>query len=112
MSADLYRVVLDDGSVREAPCAREGRLWRVDGSEGLDRDPFAAVTRYAASYDWPVREILAPGEVTRDEAIAAAVKAEREGCKAAVRDAAAVDDHGLPWCNCLDAINAREVPDA
>lgn len=54
-----------------------------------------------------VRELIPPGEATRDEAVAAAVLAEREACKAAVRDAAAVDDNGAPWCNCLDALNAR-----
>ena len=118
MPAETWGVELDDGSVREVVPRREAagphrpdpKWWASDDDGGNARDGESArvaVAAYASAKRWPVAAILAPGEVSAEDRIAAAVKAELEACKAAVRDAAAADDNGLPWCNCLDALNAR-----
>lgn len=103
--AETWRVVLRDGSVREAsvePATAYGYMapesathgWRATrvgegdtvhaAPEAMGGDAADAVTRLAAHNGWPVREILAPGEPTRAEAVAAAQVAVAE----AVRDAA------------------------
>jgi hypothetical protein len=74
-------VVLADGSVREVVVTQhESGQWlaRVPGVWGEEHGvtPASAVTRLVLSVGWALREILAGGEFTRAEAIAA----ERERC--------------------------------
>lgn len=73
MASETWRVVLRDGSVRE-----------VRSPDGVSGDAArVAVLRECALWHHPVAEILAPGELTRAEAVAAAQTAGAE----AVRDA-------------------------
>ena len=80
MASETWRVVLRDGSVLEVAVDRMGRLpvtaswdnYRCDGS-----DPWDAISKmFSATFGVHVTEILAPGEPTRAEAVAA----ERERC--------------------------------
>jgi hypothetical protein len=76
-----WRVVLDAGSVANVEITRkpheqwQARFFRASGGEhGIM--PRAAVLRLMLRVGWEPREILAPGESTRAEALAA----ERERC--------------------------------
>ena len=82
MSAETWRVVLDDGNVREVFVERDGDVCAasVAGHPIRFLSPIPRRAVVAMAQCWPVREVLAPGEMTRDEAIAAAVAAEREAC--------------------------------
>lgn len=75
MSAETWRVVLDDGSVREVPrveaCADSLGPGFIAGNEigtTWGRCARSAVAGFASAMHWPVAAILAPGEVTREEA--------------------------------------------
>lgn len=73
--AETWRVVLADGSVREVrvEISPDGRVWAesADGAaEGAGADARLAVMRVARFLGVSVREILAPGEPTRAEAVA------------------------------------------
>lgn len=75
MIEQTWRVVLDDGSVREVRVSyHEGRAWPfiVDDSERsgvmvASRSARGAVSKFAGHSGWEVAEILAPGVATRTE---------------------------------------------
>lgn len=103
MTAETWRVVLADGSVREVVVTQhESGQWlaRVPGVWGEEHGvtPASAVTRLVLSVGWALREILAPGEPTRAEAVAA----ERERC-ARVCDAIAAEPVTDEWDDDMEA---------
>ncbi len=83
---ETWRVIRDDDDgakvvevVSVLPSTQHGaRPWVawIDGSTAAGRTDLDAVARLARLCMWAVREILAPGEPTRAEAVAA----ERERC--------------------------------
>lgn len=106
--ADVWRVVLASGEVREVEVYRVDTVTRYADSRypwcavGMcGRTPHGAVVAAMSMKDWDVAEILAPGEMTRAEALTAleqravvleaeAIAVERERC-ARVCDAVAAE---------------------
>lgn len=104
---ETWRVALASGEVREVVVEYNGVQWRtfVDDYFGWGRAPQSAVAAVVGMHGWPVAEILAPGEPTRAEAIAAArregAEAMREAILAALRQSLSGDQ--------LRAIRAVEI---
>ena len=76
MTTGTWRVVVDDGDVREVPVRVEGEELLVGAGPGRfcwggRRQPRSGVASFAVSMGWRVREILAPGEATAAERVAA-----------------------------------------
>jgi hypothetical protein len=76
MTTGTWRVVVDDGDVREVPVRVEGAWMFVGAGAGPQQwsaslPPRFAVASSAVSKGWRVREILAPGEATAAERVAA-----------------------------------------
>lgn len=74
--AETWRVVFDTGAVREVTVASDGtgRILTFDGEKRAFHPSNVApacVAWFAALLNWPVREILAPGELSRAELAAA-----------------------------------------
>ena len=91
-AAQTWRVVLaprtPDGAAEERQLTvvwveRFGGTWTC-GGHGYHRSPRRAAMMAAFTLDYDVAEILAPGELTRAEAVAA-VTAERDEARAEVR---------------------------
>ena len=87
---ETWRVVLAGGRIRNVMCAtnESGRAWLPEDPRTYvvsDDGPREAAVMLAAHMRWAVAEILAPGELTREEAVVSAVKAEREACTQVAR---------------------------
>ena len=80
--AGTWRVVIDGGAVGELTVEVVAGGWhRVNGQEYHHATPLRAAIAHAAwSRDWPVREIVAPGEMTAAEQLAV-VTAERDDAR-------------------------------
>jgi hypothetical protein len=92
--AQAWRVICEDGKVRALdvrrlacdgmPGASGVFPWHAEcaevGGTAVGRTPREAVQSIVRMAFWTPVEILAPGEKTREEAVAEAVKAEREAC--------------------------------
>lgn len=90
-----FRVVVEGGKVRKVSLARShivGAPW-VPNGDGLcgAANPRIAVAAYAGARAWPVREILAPGELSAEERVAV----ERARCAAVCREVA--DAHAADY---------------
>jgi len=110
---ETWRVVDARGGVREVPVREEGDALLVGAGPGprvwpLYSDPRLAVQSLALSMRWPAREILAPGELTAEERVAA----ERARCAAVCRAGAAkhwaIDSSGYA-AECADTIGRGEA---
>lgn len=116
MNSETWRVVLATGEVREVRVHHDDpRSWTAEcpalfGAEcGIT--PWAAVVRLTLRWPDRSREILAPGEMTRAEAVEAA---RREGAEA-MRDAlakvaACAGNHAL--ARALQDIREFEIAEA
>lgn len=112
----MWRVV-DDGEVCDVSL-EDIETYRQDAWDGdMSVRARTIVTNIAATSGWMVDEIVAPGELTRAEAIDAAVNAERARCVAVCRAVALGwqdddDDGGLPAAAARMALSeAREFID-
>lgn len=114
-TGQTWRVVLADGDVREVvpvprdlPTGEPG--WTVDG-ETVAATQRGAVLKCCGRSPLETAEIVPPGEMTRAEAVRAAVLAEKEACAAACRDIASdmakVDCCAETADACAEAIEAR-----
>jgi hypothetical protein len=112
-------VVLASGEVREVvtESGDDGHRCAVVGDyHGWGTTPPSAIAAVVGLHGWPVREILAPGEMTRAELAAqlAAVTAERDAlaalrprdphrtghrCACCGREGAPGADDVCPWCS-------------
>lgn len=130
MTAAVWRVVCDDGSVREvtAVYAAEVSAWAATGEEttamgdvvrAINATARRAVMSYAMQEHWPVAEIAPPGALTAEERLAQ-VTAERDAAIAA-RDAlagavremiAATDDRIMGMADGRRVYDARAALDA
>jgi hypothetical protein len=130
-----WRVVADHGTERVRATQYEPgdcEAWPgssgTSGRRGSGTTMRGAVTNLADEEGWSVREILAPDERTREEAIAEAVREEREACaktcvgRAEMFDALAAEDCDLDdpgtaedygrfreACHLAEAIRARST---
>lgn len=77
MTTATWRVVLDSGAIGCLGVGDAGGGWHdVGGRQYHPATPLRAAIAHAAwERDWAVVEILAPGELTRAEALAAAQRA-------------------------------------
>lgn len=82
----VRRVVLAGGEVRDVEVGSNGVQWCafVGGYHGWGREQSSAVAAVVGLHGWPVAEILAPGEPTRAEAVAAAIAEHQRHTDAAV----------------------------
>jgi hypothetical protein len=90
MRTEMWRVVDGHGGVREVPVRVKGAQMLVGAGPGprawaATVSPRLAVANLAVSMGWPVREILAPGELSAEERVAA----ERARCAAVCREVSA-----------------------
>ena len=100
MTTETWRAELDSGAIGCLGVADAGGGWHdVDGRQYHPATPLRAAIAHAAwERDWAVVEIVAPGELTRAEAVAAM----RERCIAAF----------ATWLRRHDALaGAREIAD-
>ena len=70
MSAETWRVVLDDGKICNVMVRHDGPGWcvaRYHLFDVGDVTPRAAIARFCAAGVWSVVEILAPGQPSRAE---------------------------------------------
>lgn len=112
---ETWRIECADGVVREVSMVHRPdrtEAWVPDGHwPAAHHAPHLALTHYATLRGWPVVAILAPGEQTTAQRVAAAVAAEREACAATCRDIAsdAADDSAVSETAdaCAEAIDAR-----
>lgn len=107
--AETWRVVLASGEVREVDVIpQDGGRWAASGRHlrgaGFGGSREEAIARWL-TMNGDVREILAPGELTRAEAIAAA---RREGAEA-MREAILAALHQSLSGDQLRAIRAVEI---
>lgn len=86
-NAGTWRVVIEGGAVGELTVEVMAGGWhRVSGQDYHPATPLRAAIGHAAwARDWPVREILAPGEMTAAQRVAA----ERARCAVVCREVAA-----------------------
>ena len=121
MTTETWRVVDGLGGVREVPVRFESGLLLVGPGPqpryyASEEPPRLAVMHYALTMRWPLREILAPGEMTAAERVAA----ERARCAAACRKVAEGYHHGACPCEecegrcngaleCVEAIGRGSV---
>lgn len=113
MTTGTWRVVVDDGGVREVPVRVEDGQMSVGAGPGprvwdVRMSPRFAVASLAVSVGWRVREILAPGEATAAERVAA----ETARCAAVCRAQAFAGDGGIGRVvaeHCADAIERGPV---
>jgi len=100
MTTETWRVVTEGGAIGSLEARAEAGGWHdVGGRQYHPLTPLRAAIAHAAwERDWAVAEILAPGELTRAEAVAAM----RERCIAAF----------ATWLRRHDALaGAREIAD-
>ena len=80
MDDQTWRVVLESGEVMEVLVTRQPHAWEASAASGAEGasgiSARRAVQLLAGSPDWPVREILAPGEATAEERVQ---RAHRDG---------------------------------
>ncbi len=83
MTTETCRVVLESGAVGSLEVGVTADGWRdVGGRQYHPATPLRAAIAHAAwDRDWPAREILAPGELSAEERVAA----ERARCAAVCR---------------------------
>lgn len=76
-TVQTWRVPVEDGDIKyvETDGTRAWKKGRPRDYVVSDDTHREAVTLYAAHARWAVKEILAPGEVTREEAISEALQA-------------------------------------
>ena len=92
MTTETWRVACEGGEVRDVRVTKVHRQWEAvpavlagDAWQASTASARRAVVILAATEMWPVREILAPGELSAEERVAA----ERARCLAACRAVAA-----------------------
>ena len=90
MTTVTWRVVVEGGEVRAVEVTRQrgATPWaaRAGGCASCNwRTPREAVVALVYAVQWPMREILAPGELSAEERVAA----ERARCAAVCREVAA-----------------------
>lgn len=97
MRTETCRVVLESGAVGSLEVGVTADGWRdVGGRQYHPATPLRAAIAHAAwDRDWPAREILAPGELSAEERVAA----ERARCAAVCREVATATraDGGNPY---------------
>lgn len=77
-NAQVWRVVTDDGTVREVSVCRDLGGWRTSETWGRGlATPHAAVMEHAVEQRWPVTEILATGQSSYAELAAHTRETER-----------------------------------
>lgn len=113
MDSETWRVVLESGEVREVAVTREPRAWTAraasgdEGASGISAR--RAVQLLAGAPNWPVREILAPGEATAEDRVQRAARdGVLRGLTVARENAVAMIDGatGLPIIDWTDTIVA------
>ena len=110
MRTGTWRVVVEGGEVRAVEVTRQrgATPWaaRAGGCASCNwRTPREAVVALVYAVQWPMREILAPGELSAEERVAA----ERARCAAVCREVAARQSAHL---GCGAAESARDEADA
>ena len=113
MDDQTWRVVLESGEVMEVLVTRQPHAWEASAASGAEGasgiSARRAVQLLAVAPDWPVREIVAPGEATAEERVQ---RAHRDGVlrglTVAREHAVAVIDGGtgLPAIDWTDTIVA------
>jgi len=114
MTTETWRVACEGGEVRDVRVTKVHRQWEAvpavlagDAWQASTASARRAVVILAATEMWPVREILAPGELSAEERVAA----ERARCLAVCREVAAgYDGHaGAVARQCAEAIERGAV---
>ena len=110
---ETWRVVDGLGGVREVPVRVEGELLLVGPGPvprwyGCSEPPRLALMHYALTMHWPLAEILAPGDLTAEERVAAERARCAEVCRKVAAKHWAIDSSGYA-AECADTIGRGEA---